>query len=94
MNKAEAVVGMKEEGNSRKRNVQSRIEKKNVKHIAQTYKQKENKGKQTKQNKEELHKTKKPSPNKSFKPQLEEKFSSKIAKWGITLTWALLSLWR
>jgi len=30
-----------------------------VKHIAQTYKQRENKGKQTKQNKEELHKTKK-----------------------------------
>jgi hypothetical protein len=68
--------------------------KKNVKHIGQTYKQREDKGKQTKQNKEELHKTKKPSPNKSFKPQIEEKFSSKIAKWGITFNWALLSLWR
>jgi hypothetical protein len=65
-----------------------------VKHIAQTYKQRENKGKQTKRNKEELHKTKKTSPNKSFKPQIEEKFSSKVPKWGITLTWALLSLWR
>jgi hypothetical protein len=28
MNKAEVVVGMKQEGNSRKRKVQSRIEKK------------------------------------------------------------------
>jgi hypothetical protein len=52
---------------------------------------KENKQSKTRRN---FTKQRKPSPNKSFKPQIEEKFSSKMAKWGITLTWAFLSLWR